>query len=135
MKPKVINTPFYLFPSHSKVIFEPLGCILILGPYNYPILYIFKPLVNIIAAGNTALIKPSEKCPNTSKLIKKLTSRYFENYTIFTLEGDYKEAIKLAKKDLKRTLKAINIFYQFNFFYSCLVCSISLKKILSKKSV
>ena len=74
MRAKKINTPFYLFPSSSKVVFEPLGCILILGPYNYPLLYIFKPLVNIFSAGNTSIIKPSEKCIETSKLIKKLKS-------------------------------------------------------------
>ena len=38
MRPKKIDTPFYLFPSSSKVIYEPLGCVLILGPYNYPLL-------------------------------------------------------------------------------------------------
>ena len=52
MKPKKINTPFYLFPSSSKVIYEPLGCVLILAPYNYPLLYVFKPLVNIFSAAN-----------------------------------------------------------------------------------
>ena len=62
MRPKKIYTPFYLFPSSSQVIYEPLGCVLILGPYNYPLLYVLKPLVNIFSAGNTAVIKPSEKC-------------------------------------------------------------------------
>ncbi len=95
MQPKRINTPIYLFPSSSKVIYEPLGCVLILGPYNYPLLYILKPLVNIFSAGNTALIKPSEKCSSTSKLIKNLTTKYFPKTTLFTIEGDYKESIKL----------------------------------------
>lgn len=99
MKPKFIKTPFYLLPSFSKIIFEPLGCVLILGPYNYPFLYIFKPLVNILAAGNTAVLKPSEKCPKTSKLIKKLSEKYFDNDILLTIEGGYKEAVKLAKKD------------------------------------
>ena len=44
MRPKRISTPLYLFPSTSKVIYEPLGCVLILGPYNYPLLYLMKPL-------------------------------------------------------------------------------------------
>ena len=50
MKAKSVKTPFYLFPSSSKVIFEPLGCVLILGPYNYPLLYILKPLINVFSA-------------------------------------------------------------------------------------
>ncbi len=99
MRPKKINTPFYLFPSSSKVIYEPLGCVLILGPYNYPLLYILKPLVNIFSAGNTAVIKPSEKCPATSKLIKMLTSKYFHKDVLLTVEGDYKQSIKLIKQN------------------------------------
>ena len=99
MLPKKINTPFYLFPSSSKVIYEPLGCVLILGPYNYPLLYILKPLVNIFSAGNTALIKPSEKCPCTSKLIKNITSKYFQKDILLTIEGDYKESKKLIEQN------------------------------------
>ena len=99
MRPKKIDTPFYLFPSSSKVIYEPLGCVLILGPYNYPLLYILKPLVNIFSAGNTAVIKPSEKCPATSKLIKKLTSKYFRKDVLMTVEGDNKQSIKLIEQN------------------------------------
>lgn len=99
MRPKKIKTPFYLFPSTSKVIYEPLGCVLILGPYNYPLLYVLKPLVNIFSAGNTAVIKPSDKCPSTSKLIKKLTSKYFQKDTLLTVEGDYKQSIKLIEQN------------------------------------
>ena len=98
MRPKKIDTPFYLFPSSSKIIYEPLGCVLILGPYNYPLLYVLKPLVNIFSAGNTAVIKPSEKCPATSKLIKKLTSKYFHKEVLLTVEGDYKQSIKLVEQ-------------------------------------
>ena len=98
MKPKIINTPFYLFPSSSKVIYEPLGCVLILGPYNYPLLYLLKPLVNIFSSGNTAVIKPSEKCHSTSKLIKRLSDNYFKKDILLTIEGDYKESEKLIEQ-------------------------------------
>tara|TARA_B100000902_G_scaffold391883_1_gene443279 strand:- start:884 stop:2275 length:1392 start_codon:yes stop_codon:yes gene_type:complete len=99
MRPKKIKTPFYLFPSSSKVVYEPLGCVLILGPYNYPLLYVLKPLVNIFSAGNTAVIKPSEKCPSTSKLIKKLTTKYFQKDILLTVEGDYKQSTKLIEQN------------------------------------
>ncbi len=99
MSPKIMKTPFYLFPSNARVTFEPLGCILILGPYNYPLLYNLKPLVNIFAAGNTAIIKPSEKCQNTSKLLKKLISKYFSDDTLIVIEGNYKVSEKLASLD------------------------------------
>ena len=99
IKPKEKDTPFYLYPTFAKVIFEPLGCVLILGPYNYPLLYILKPLVNIFSAGNTAVIKPSEKCPNTSKLIKKLLETFFEKDILLVVEGNYKIAAKLVSKN------------------------------------
>ena len=99
MRPKRVLTPIYLFPSFSKVTYEPLGCVLILGPYNYPLLYLFKPLVNIFSSGNTAVIKPSEKCSSTSKLIKKLTDKYFQKNILLTIEGDYKESRKLIEQN------------------------------------
>ncbi len=97
MKAKSIRTPFYLLPASSKVLFEPLGCVLILGPYNYPLLYLLKPLVNVFSAGNTSIIKPSEKCSETSKLIKRLINKYFNSNILIAIEGDYKEAEKLSK--------------------------------------
>jgi len=99
MRPKRVKTPVYLFPSFSKVIYEPLGCVLILGPYNYPLLYLLKPLVNIFSSGNTAVIKPSEKCSFTSKLIKNLTDKYFHKDILLTVEGDYKESKKLVAQN------------------------------------
>ena len=99
MRDKNIKTPFYLFPSSSKVTYEPLGCVLILGPYNYPLLYILKPLVNIFSAGNTSIIKPSEKCIETSKLLKKLLDKYFENDVLVTIEGNSKQSEKLARSN------------------------------------
>ena len=98
MRPKKCNTPFYLFPSSSQVIFEPIGCVLILGPYNYPLLYILKPLVNIFSAGNTAIIKPSEKCPHIAKLLTELINKYFPKDTLISYEGNYKVAEKLASE-------------------------------------
>ena len=99
MKPKNFNTPIYLLPLSSKVIFEPIGCVLVLGPYNYPLLYILKPLVNIFSAGNTAVVKPSEKCPNTSNLLIRLIDRYFPQDTLIAYEGDKAEAEKLTSEN------------------------------------
>ena len=99
MRQKKIDTPFYLFPSFSKVIYEPIGCVLIIGPYNYPFLYLLKPLLNVFSSGNTALIKPSEKCSSSSKLIKKLTDKYFHKDTLLTIEGNYKTSGKLIKQN------------------------------------
>jgi len=99
MRPKTINVPIYLFPASSKIIYEPLGCVLIIGPYNYPFLYTFKPLVNIFSAGNTAVLKPSEKCPKTSELISKLTKKYFTKDILCTVEGGLKTSRNLIKEN------------------------------------
>ena len=56
-------------------------------------------MVNIFSAGNTAVIKPSEKCPATSKLIKMLTSKYFSKDVLMTVEGGNKQSIKLIEQD------------------------------------
>ena len=60
MRPVRISTPIMLFPSVSSIVSEPVGQVLIIGPWNYPFHLIFIPLVGAIAAGNTVIVKPSE---------------------------------------------------------------------------
>ncbi len=71
-KPQKAATPFYQFLSSAQVRSEPLGVILIIGPWNYPFNLIFAPLVGAIAAGNCAILKPSEIAPYTSEVIEKI---------------------------------------------------------------
>jgi len=76
------------FPSKSYVISEPLGVVLIIGPWNYPLQLLFNPLAAAIAAGNCVVIKSSEFAPATSDVMKKIISEIFPaNYVLFT-EGD-----------------------------------------------
>src|SRR5690554_5528070 len=72
MKPKKVKTPLSLFPAKSYLYKEPYGKVLIISPWNYPFLLALNPLVGLIAAGNTAVIKPSEYSVNTSLLIEKI---------------------------------------------------------------
>ena len=67
---------------------DPLGCILIIGPWNYPFSLTLQPLVGALAAGNTAVLKPSEHAPNVSNLIKKLIEEYFPPEIVQVFEGD-----------------------------------------------
>ena len=60
MKPKRVNIPFSLQPGEAMVQLEPLGCVLIIGPWNYPFSLTLQPLISALAAGNTAILKPSE---------------------------------------------------------------------------
>ena len=88
MKPEKIKVPLSLMPGEAKVISEPLGSVLIIGAWNYPFLLTLQPLICALAAGNTAVLKPSEFAPSTSKLIEKLISKYFPNDIAIALEGD-----------------------------------------------
>ena len=76
MKSKPINVPVSLKPAKAYVQPDPLGCILIIGPWNYPFSLTLQPLVGVLAAGNTAVLKPSEHAPHVSGLIKKLIEKY-----------------------------------------------------------
>ncbi|GAB1544328.1 aldehyde dehydrogenase [Scytonema sp. NUACC21] len=86
-KPQKVATPFYQFLSSSQVYTEPLGVVLIIGPWNYPINLILVPLVSAIAAGNCAILKPSEIAPHTSGVIAEIIQKTFEPSFITVVEG------------------------------------------------
>ena len=88
MKMRQINVPVSLKPAQALVQPDPLGCILIIGPWNYPFSLTLQPLVGALAAGNTAVLKPSEHAPNVSNLIKKLIEEYFPPEIVQVFEGD-----------------------------------------------
>ena len=89
-------------PSPSTILFtsgwvrpEPKGSILILSPWNYPILLCLNPLIAAIASGNTAVIKPSEFTPASGAFLKKLIERTFDPNEVAVVLGDEKTAIEL----------------------------------------
>ena len=88
MKTRQINVPVSLKPAQALVQPDPLGCILLIGPWNYPFSLTLQPLVGALAAGNTAVLKPSEHAPNVSNLIKKLIEEYFPPEIVQVFEGD-----------------------------------------------
>ncbi|PTK46282.1 aldehyde dehydrogenase, partial [Staphylococcus nepalensis] len=79
------------FPSKSYIKKEPLGTVLIIGPFNYPVQLVFEPLIGAIAAGNTAIIKPSELTPNVASVITKVIEEAFESAYITSVEGGVEE--------------------------------------------
>jgi aldehyde dehydrogenase (NAD+) len=88
MQPKPVGTNLVNLPSKSYVMSEPLGLVLIIGPWNYPLQLLFTPLVGAIAAGNCAVLKSSEFAPATSAVMKKIITENFPpEYILFT-EGD-----------------------------------------------
>jgi len=87
MKPIKVSSPLPFLGSSNKIIYEPKGVSLIISPWNYPFQLALSPVVAAVAAGNCAIIKPSEKSPNTSKLIKKIIKELFNDNEIAVIEG------------------------------------------------
>ncbi|MGO1580852.1 MAG: aldehyde dehydrogenase [Peptoniphilaceae bacterium] len=96
-KTRFKRTPFYLWPAKSYLVKEAYGNVLIIGPYNYPMQLVFEPLIGAMSAGNTAIIKPSELTPHTSKVIKTLIKEYFPENYITCFEGGIKTNENLLK--------------------------------------
>ena len=85
--PKRVRTPLYLFPGKSKIQKEPYGSVLILGPYNYPVQLLAEPLIGAIAAGNCAVLKPSELTPHVSEAMYQIVHSTFKEEYIACVEG------------------------------------------------
>ncbi|MHC1702587.1 MAG: aldehyde dehydrogenase [Tenuifilaceae bacterium] len=87
MKPHSQRTPLVLHPSLSKVYAEPLGIILIIGPWNYPFQLLMAPLIGAIAAGNCAILKPSDNTKNTAAVIEEMIKETFDEDYISVVTG------------------------------------------------
>ena len=72
MEPDSVGTNLVNLPSGSKIIKEPLGVVLIIGPWNYPFQLLINPLIGAIAAGNCVVLKPSEFAPATDAIMKRI---------------------------------------------------------------
>src|SRR5690606_31591639 len=68
-RPTPVPSTWSSFPSREWIQWEPYGKVLIIAPWNYPFMLSISPLIGALAAGNTAVLKPSEHAPNTSKII------------------------------------------------------------------
>lgn len=93
--PKTVKTNLINLPGKSYIIPEPLGVCLIIGAWNYPYQLCFAPAIAAIAAGNTAIIKPSELAPNSSRAIKELVEKHFDPAYLTVVEGGVIETSEL----------------------------------------
>jgi aldehyde dehydrogenase (NAD+) len=87
MKPQRSGTPLVLFPGASSSQREPLGVALLLAPWNYPAQLTFVPLIGALAAGCTAVIKPSEHAPATAKVVEALITAHFDPAVVTVVQG------------------------------------------------
>ena len=97
-KRRRVSTPAVGQPGRSWVQPEPLGVVLILGAWNYPFQLIFGPLMPAIAAGNCALLKPSEIAPKSSALMAELIPKYLDPRAFKVVEGAVDETTALLKQ-------------------------------------
>lgn len=88
MEPQSVTTNLLNLPSSSKVIQEPLGVVLIIGPWNYPFQLLINPLIGAIAAGNCVVLKPSEFAPATAKVMQQIIDKTFAPEYILYVQGD-----------------------------------------------
>jgi len=88
MAPERVSTNLLNLPSGSKILKEPLGVVLIIGPWNYPFQLLINPLIGAVAAGNCVVLKPSEFAPATDAIMKKIIEEVFPKEYILYVQGD-----------------------------------------------
>ena len=97
-RPEKVRTPLVQQPARARVIREPLGVVLIIAPWNYPVQLLLSPLVGAIAAGNCVVLKPSEITTNTSSLLARLVPQYLDPACIELVEGAVDETTALLEQ-------------------------------------
>ncbi|HEX6573018.1 MAG TPA: aldehyde dehydrogenase family protein [Steroidobacteraceae bacterium] len=97
LKPKRVPTPLMAQPGRSYIQPEPKGVVLIIAPWNYPLSMVCAPLVGAIAAGNCAVMKPSEITSHTSEAIARILPRYLDNDAFAVIEGGIPETTELLE--------------------------------------
>jgi aldehyde dehydrogenase (NAD+) len=97
MKPQRVRPTLLTLGTSSHIQCQPKGRCLIIGPFNYPVNLTLGPLVSAVAAGNTAIVKPSELTPRLSALIAEVVREVFTEDEVAVLQGDAQLAIELQK--------------------------------------
>lgn len=88
MKPSRRNVGLAFQPAAAKVVYQPLGVVGVIVPWNYPLYLAFGPLIGALAAGNRVMIKMSESTPATSQLVKELLARIFPEEMVAVVLGE-----------------------------------------------
>ena len=78
MEPEAVPTPLVLWPAKSRIISEPYGKVLVIGPFNYPLHLVAAPLAAALSAGNTAVVKPSRQTPNVSRVLAEMLKEIYD---------------------------------------------------------
>ncbi|MBS0215747.1 MAG: aldehyde dehydrogenase family protein [Proteobacteria bacterium] len=108
LHPKRVAIPLSLQPASGRLVPEPLGVVLVIAPWNYPVQLLLAPLVGALAAGNAVVLKPSEVSPNVAATLARLVPRYLDNEAVVVVEGGVAETTALLRKQFD------HIFYTGN---------------------
>lgn len=92
-----VPTPLANFPASSYIQAEPLGCILVIGAWNYPYLLTLQPVISALAAGNTVILKPSEKAVHCAKLLTDLIHSHFDSRVFCVIEAGVSQTTEILK--------------------------------------
>ncbi|MCH7231891.1 aldehyde dehydrogenase family protein [Glycomyces sp. L485] len=87
LRPKRVHTPPHLQPAKSYLLREPLGLVLVIGPFNYPVQLTLAPLAGALACGNAVIVKPSEEAAETSATLARLLREYLDPDAVAVVEG------------------------------------------------
>lgn len=101
MQPERVSTNLLNLPSVSKIYKEPLGVVLITGPWNYPFQLLINPLVGAIAAGNCAVVKPSEFALATDAVMKKIIETVFPPEYVLYIQGEGHVVLPALMKEFR----------------------------------
>jgi aldehyde dehydrogenase (NAD+) len=97
-KPRKVSTPLFVQPGKSYLLPEPLGTVLIIGAWNYPLQLVVAPLVAAIAAGNCAIVKPSELSMASATLLATLVPQYLDTQAYKVVTGAVQETTELLQQ-------------------------------------
>lgn len=98
MRAQPVDTPMSFIGTSAKVILEPKGVSLVISPWNYPFQLCLAPLISVVAAGCTAIVKPSEYAPATATLVREMLAEIFPENEIAVVEGDHTVSTELLTK-------------------------------------
>ena len=125
MRSKRVGTNLLNFPGRSYIVHEPLGVVLIIAPWNYPLQLLLAPLVGAIAAGNCVVLKPSEFAPATAALLQKMIEETFEQNYILVTQGDGASLIPSMMGDFRFD----HVFYTGSTRVGTLIYQMAAKKL------
>lgn len=107
MTPELVSTALFNMPSRSYIRREPLGVVLIVAPWNYPFQLSFTPLIGALAAGNCAVVKPSEFAPATSAVIGRIITKTFPPEYVLFVDGEGARVIP----EMMQAFRFDHVFY------------------------